>query len=308
MGDLLLALPAIRSLKGALGVPLTLCGHGWVIQALEGDPFIEELMDVNRGDFSQLFSEREAGEGIDLLRDAGWAFVFGKEGVLATNLRRVGLQVTVLPPSHRRHLTDHYLALLSSSGKVSKVSPPWILISPEEKKLARERLMREGVRGDFFVLHPGSGSPKKVWPPQKMARVAEALMREKGLFPIVIEGPADGVPCQELLSAIKGEGLLLRSPHLRELAALLSLASLYVGNDSGISHLAASVGAPTLVLFGPTDPHIWAPRGERVRWIWGKTPCAPCTPEQRRQCPRPRCMEQIDPEEAIETLLSDPWA
>ena len=306
LGDLLLALPAIRSVEGALGASLCLWGRGWVVQVLEGDPFIEELRDVDRGGFSQLFREGEGG--FDLLDGAKQAFVFGREGVLAANLRGAGLEVVVLPPPGRKcHITDHYLSFLSSLGIVSKVSPPWIPISEGEKALARERLRREGIRGDLLLLHPGSGSPKKVWPPQKMARLAKTLMG-KGLFPILIEGPADRAPCRELLSAMGGETfLLLRSPHLRELAAILSLASLYVGNDSGISHLAASVGAPTLVLFGPTDPHIWAPRGERVRWIWGRTPCAPCTPEQRRRCPRPQCMEQVDPEEALriaESLLS----
>jgi len=56
---------------------------------------------------------------------------------------------------------------------------------------------------------------------------------------------------------------------LRTLAGVLARCSVYVGNDSGVSHLAAAVGAPTVAIFGPTDPRVWGPRGPRVQTVGG---------------------------------------
>jgi hypothetical protein len=107
-------------------------------------------------------------------------------------------------------------------------------------------------RGDFAVIHPFSGSARKNWPLEKFRRLANGLART---MPVhwcrgVDDPPLDGA---------------VRIDDLYQLACWLAGARLYVGNDSGITHLAAAVGAPVLALFGPTDPDIWAPRGENVR-------------------------------------------
>ena len=84
---------------------------------------------------------------------------------------------------------------------------------------------------------------------------------------------------------------------LDELAAILKQCDLYVGNDSGITHLAAAVGTPVVALFGPTDHQVWAPRGKSVSILHGKTDCAPCSREKMQVCPEQRCMETITVEE-----------
>src|SRR5947207_3342040 len=113
----------------------------------------------------------------------------------------------------------------------------------------------ECPRGDggFAVIHPFSGSPKKCWPLdryQALARVIERHMPERWCA-----GPEEPLPDA------------VRIADLYELACWLSTARIYVGNDSGITHLAAAVGTPVVALFGPTDPRIWAPRGPQVRVI-----------------------------------------
>jgi ADP-heptose:LPS heptosyltransferase len=79
---------------------------------------------------------------------------------------------------------------------------------------------------------------------------------------LLVEGPADEAAAAPL-RALPG-AVVARNRPLRELGAILARAGLYVGNDSGITHLAAAWGAPTLALFGPTDPAVWAPLGPRV--------------------------------------------
>lgn len=98
--------------------------------------------------------------------------------------------------------------------------------------------------GDFVVLHPFSGSERKNWPVERFEEL------ERSLAGIRVEWAA--------------RRDWLRFENLWDLAGWLSRARAFVGNDSGISHLAAAVGVPVVALFGPTDPAVWAPRAERL--------------------------------------------
>jgi hypothetical protein len=109
----------------------------------------------------------------------------------------------------------------------------------------------------FAAIHPFSGSARKNWPLEKFRQVARGLERS---MPVRWCAGADDPP---LAGAV-------RIDDLYELALWLASAHLYIGNDSGITHLAAAVGTPVLALFGPTDPRVWAPRGPHVRVArWG---------------------------------------
>lgn len=113
-----------------------------------------------------------------------------------------------------------------------------------------------GLPRGFLAVHPGSGSPSKNWP---MERFLEAARRLSGASPwLMVAGPAE-----ETLVAPRGS-ILAREWPLRVLGPALARAGLFLGNDAGVSHLAAAAGAPTLALFGPTDPALWAPVGPRV--------------------------------------------
>lgn len=108
--------------------------------------------------------------------------------------------------------------------------------------------------GPYAVLHPFSGSPRKNWPLSQYRALAERL-------PWPVEwcaGPEEPLPDAR------------RFDNLYELATWISGARVYIGNDSGISHLAAAAGAKVVAIFGPTDPAVWAPRGDRVRIVQGR--------------------------------------
>jgi heptosyltransferase III len=106
-------------------------------------------------------------------------------------------------------------------------------------------------RGDYAVIHPFSGSPRKNWPLERFRGIGEKLM-----LPVRwCAGPEE---------ALEGA---VRFENLYELACWLAKARVYIGNDSGITHLAAAVGTPVVAIFGATDPAVWAPRGDRVRVV-----------------------------------------
>ena len=146
-------------------------------------------------------------------------------------VEQLGLQFQFLPalPSGM-HAVDFYLRQVGAAAAMPRID-----VAP----VARE---------DFAVIHPFASSPLKRWPLEKFREVASLL-----------NCPARWCagPEEELTEAV-------RIDDLYELACWLGRARVYIGNDSGISHLAAAAGTPTIVLFGPTDPAVWAPRGSRV--------------------------------------------
>jgi heptosyltransferase III len=113
-------------------------------------------------------------------------------------------------------------------------------------------------RADFAVIHPFSGSARKNWPLERFLEVASRLA-----LPVRwCAGPQELLPPELMSDATRFEDLY-------ELACWLASARVYIGNDSGITHLAAAVGTAVVAVFGATDPAVWAPRGERVRVVSG---------------------------------------
>ncbi len=109
------------------------------------------------------------------------------------------------------------------------------------------RLPFQAPPAGYAVIHPFSGSPRKNWPLDQFRKTAAAVQRRMPVY--WCAGPEE-----DLDGAV-------RFPNLRGLALWLAAASVYIGNDSGITHVAAACGVPAVALFGPTDARVWAPRG-----------------------------------------------
>jgi len=145
-----------------------------------------------------------------------------------------------LPPRGRTHAVDFYLEQARRACGRPVTPIPRIPVEP----LTRPTDSRP------IVIHPFSGSPTKNWPLESFQQLATQL---EPSGPIAwIAGPEEELPGAR------------RFRDLYELARWLATARLFIGNDSGIAHLAAAVGAPVLAVFGPTDERIWAPRGGRI--------------------------------------------
>lgn len=159
-----------------------------------------------------------------------------------TLVRELGLPMQffpALPPENAPlHATDFYLDQVRDLCQSTCDATP--------------RIACDVQRENFAAIHPFSGSARKNWPLEKFRRMARGLER---IIPVRWCAGPDDPPLADAV----------RMDDLNQLACWLARARLYVGNDSGITHLAAAVGTPVLALFGPTDPAIWAPRGPHVR-------------------------------------------
>jgi hypothetical protein len=217
---------------------------------------------------SSLFREDEPspkarGEGLSGY-DA--AIACTRSGLLATSLRHLVPRVVTRdpsPPAGGGHASTWLAGAAHDLGAGDAGLPPSHEPSPEEREAA-ERIA-DPLPEAFLAIHPGSGSPSKNWPPASFAAIV--ARHASGRRWLLVEGPADVSACDPL-RAVPG-AVVARGLPPRVLGTLLSRAGLYVGNDSGVSHLAAAWGAPTLTLFGPTDPEVWAPVGVRVVTVRG---------------------------------------
>jgi heptosyltransferase-2 len=141
--------------------------------------------------------------------------------------------------------------------------------SPADLDAARSFLAGLGPAARLVAIHPGSGGESKLWPAENWAELGRRLARR---FPhvtlVLVEGEADADPARVVAAAWQGLRVVrARLLPLSILGAVLRECVLYLGHDSGITHLAAAArrDLPVLALFGPGDPAVWAPPREGVR-------------------------------------------
>jgi ADP-heptose:LPS heptosyltransferase len=300
LGDVLLAVPAIRSLSvrfpqhetvlvasAAVSRLLWDCGliDNWI--PMEGQACL--------GLFSETFSlSMELQSSLNRC-DLAVAWTEDKDGALAFLLRSIGVaRIHIQSPfSHRlraRHQSDRFLETLdetagdiSSEGTVQLPSP---LV-----ERGKDYLEALGIARDqsLVLVHPGSGSAHKCLEPRRIASLIERL-QQGGMGPLVLEGPADRDAVGHTLRFISKPPPVLRDLELSLLAGVLTQVRFYVGHDSGVTHLSALLGVRTIVLFGPTDHRRWAPHGSHVSILRG----APCTCESWetvKKCEEKPCLK-----------------
>ena len=199
-----------------------------------------------------------------------------------TDQRRSLLTDAVARPSPRSHQVDEYTALVEAAGigVDGDRTPRWKL--PDNGAMEAEvdaLLAGAGIpAGAKLVgLHLGAGfGPSKVWPLDSYRRLAAAL-RTDGFTPLLLGAADDRAAAESVSSGIAPPVPSLVGRDRRALVPrLLRRLSCLVSGDTGVAHLAAALGVPTVTLFGPTDPRLTAPRGARARSLYRAAPCSPC--------------------------------
>ena len=205
-----------------------------------------------------------------------------------------------------RHLEDEYLDL---AGLAGAAAVPRLLLAPDPSASARvrERLGAEDATGELLVIAPGARyGPAKRWPPERFAEVARAWLAGGARRAAVLAGGAEDAAETQAVRAASASGAKLLDwtgrTSLPELLALLGGAAAVVANDSGVAHLAAAAGRPTVAIFGSTDPRWTGPRGPRARVVTRPPACSPCFLRTCRIAERYLCLRAIAPEDALEAL------
>ena len=266
LGDGVATLPVLESLAaGAPGARVGVVGPPVFRLAVECGLASEHLA-FDDARLLGLFAE---GGSSAVFGDCALCILYGREAdaQLAASLRRSGVARALFWPSWPepgRHIVDHLLGAAEAAGFGAATRVPRLVPRAAWFEAARAFLASAGIRDEFAAIHPGSGGRAKRWPAERFVELAARLGR-----PVVwLLGPAESEEGR-LRAMGRGIGVVAEGLPLPTLAGLLASCQVYVGNDSGVSHLAAAVGAPTVALFGPTDPAVWAPRGPRVEILGG---------------------------------------
>ena len=202
------------------------------------------------------------------------------------------------PPGGGIHQSDYFLRCV---GAPSMAAFPRISVKADALHWC-EAYWRQHSLCDkpVLALAPGSGAREKNWPVPGFAAVAQWWRQRTRGSVIVIIGPVEEE--REGYDLLYREGLQARNLSLARLAGLLSLCNLYLGNDSGLTHLAAAVGAPSFALFGPSDVVQWAPRGKHVTTLTRHEACSPCTVATMKGCLHRSCLTGMEPVTVVRQL------
>lgn len=294
LGDVLLTLPVVESLI-INGWEVELCTRLFILNFLREIKYGEGKYPLDSPSLLPLYSpglELDA-EVKEYLSSFDLLLSYTHPGeTFSRNLERIfpGKTLFFPPPQENlsQHVSNYLLTPLKERGYKTTTEVQFSLHREKEY---------------FLALHPGSGSRKKRWPRENFLSIIRWLTQKGGKLLLILgEAEREEINFWKETENAKVE-LAIELP-LYHLAKKLAGAKVYLGNDSGITHLAAFCGLTTLAIFGPTAPHVWAPRGKRVKVIYKKAPCSPCSRERRRICSHFLCLKGITPEEVQKEILS----
>jgi heptosyltransferase-2 len=211
-----------------------------------------------------------------------------------------------------RHEVENFLDVLRADGVPVVDNHLELWPSPEESAKAGQILADAGIADDEPVLaiHPFSAVTERGWPFENFSELASRCIRLTRCRPVILGGPKD----RQAFDAVKhlfpqGTVDLVGRCTVRETAALLARCALFVGNDSGIMHLAAAAGTPLVALFGPQSPLRFGPWSTRAKVLYKGMACSPCRQKFFTECApsprmRPACMESISVDEVLQECFA----
>ena len=311
LGDVLLSLPAIADIRTRYPEHcMMLLAGSEVGSLLVACRLVDRALSIESGDLACLMSgaEHVSTRLQGVLKSceyvAGW--LKDRDGVLRTSLKLLGIGTILLQaPTPRKgtHQSKRFLQVLRSETDTDTTVASRLLIPEIVTALGAQCLRTVGIREnqDFVVCHPGSGSLHKCVRPDTMVTVIRGL-RQQGLVPVLVGGPADDETVEHVIQCGIHDVRIIQRHDLTAIAGVLAQAKLFVGHDSGLTHLAAALQVPTLAMFGPTDPLQWAPLGDHVRTVTGLS-CSCPTWESVRACESKSCLT-ISTETIISRCLS----
>jgi ADP-heptose:LPS heptosyltransferase len=305
LGDLILSLPAIHTIRcDAETDYIHLISRTDVQELLLSNGLIDEASSNDSGVFTPLFgSDRLPGALMDFLREYGSAYIFARSPDLFF-LRRIAECIprtfhirTVPPAGEIIHVSDFQRAALLSAGLEEAVPMP---------VLDADTCFASGSRRKIFACHPGSGGRGKCWPLENYLDLISVLSESCGHSACILIGPAEGEEvCRSMVKEMDKRGItgeMVKDRSVSYIASLLKSSAFYVGNDSGITHLASALGVPTIALFGPTDHRLWRPTGKDTRVVNSGSPCSPCDEQRYRRCCERKCLETVGVSSVMETI------
>jgi predicted lipopolysaccharide heptosyltransferase III len=325
IGDTVLSTPSLFALRRFLpDAEIDILVEDWVAHVLDNHPHLDNVVVLERGGFTS--RARVARQ----IRSTGYDVVYNLHGgttatflTRATGARhRVGFKSYQYAQLHnhqapsplllwgqqKTHSVEQQLALLGWTGvPVTDRPRTHVAVTPEASRTVAERLEEAGLaERQIALIHPAAAFATKQWATANFARVAESLA-QRGFAPVAIAAPNE----REILESLTNEAsvrIVSFDLSLPEVAALAAHSQIFVGNDSGIAHIAAAVGAPSVVIFGSSNVAHWRPWNKAAEVVVEEMPCQPCHGYFCEKFPQPECILRVPVERvvtAIDKLLAN---
>ncbi len=262
LGDLICLMPALGAIRARhRAADVALIAKAELARFAVGRMSIDRAYSIDRREVSLLFNSApeslmEARRFFGLF-DRIYSFLAFSDSGYRHNLERAGGSVSFhrFRPDGDGHVSAGYLHELSETGAHDAAYPALTVLDSDLDAAAAILRARSLTQNRFVLMLPGSGSPAKNWPAGAFANLAARL----DMPSLVVLGPAEA-GLDQFFAAHSVP--IAKELELSTLAGLARMAAIFVGNDSGVSHLAAAAGACGVVMFGPTDPARWRPLGD----------------------------------------------
>ncbi len=273
IGDFILTLPALKALRDARPqAHMEILGYKHIAVLAEKRFYAQAVHSIEYAPLARFFARNSElpAELADYFAsfDLIVSYLYDPDRIFEINLRRCGVQNLICGAARIVENAGHAARQLARPIEQLGINvvdfAERIFPSIEDREFAREFLA--SVPPPIIAIHPGSGSHEKNWPLENWIGLFSPGSRFADLEGlVVISGEAEEDQTDQLEREWKNRDVRFASNlPLPRLAAVLE-RSIFIGHDSGISHLAAAAGANCILLFGPTDPDVWAPRNENVQ-------------------------------------------
>ena len=269
LGDFVLGLRIVQCIheQGFESVDLLTRGsHLDLVPMLERSP---RGFDLDRGGFHTLFAKEPLliERHVPLLREYSLIVSMVPAPSLSAFLSQTETKYMDLDPvadsTSKAHITEQWIARLPKAWRIPDFTQPLLLVTDELRLRGRE-LLKLCESDRVVIIHPGSGGRRKCYPLSSFLMLANKFSVSAISTVFVLGETERELFSLEEINTIKDSFPVLENLSLCELACALSAARACVGNDSGVSHLAAALGTPTVAIFGPTDPRVWKPLGPKL--------------------------------------------
>ena len=319
IGDTVLTTPSLFALRRFLpGAEIDILLEDWVAPVLDGSDLVDRVITIPRD--SNSARARIARE----LRTSRYDLVYNLHGgTTATFLtratgakHRVGFENYQYARLHNHvapsplqiwgrptlHSVEQQLALIGWTGvPVTDRPPTRLAVTETALKSVRDKLVAAGFNRDnsFAMIHPTAAFDTKTWAAENFARVIDHLCGQ-GLIPVVVVSHEERAAGDALKTLTKAPVVLLTELNLPEVTALASRATLFIGNDSGIAHIAAAAGAPCVVIFGSSNRNHWRPWTTKPNEVvFEEMPCQPCPGYFCAEFEKPECILRVPVERVL---------
>jgi heptosyltransferase III len=276
IGDFILTLPVIAALRKQFpDAHLEVLGYPHIVQLARAAGLVDQVQPIEARALAGFF----ARDGI-LSEDLSdyfsqfsiiVSFLFDPDKIFQTNVARSSKAQFIAGPhrpneAERVHATKVYLKALERLAIFEADHLPQLTLNSSLNGRGGLSVDQDGRRRvPTIAVHPGSGSEKKNWPEENWEQLLNHMMQSTQMNLLLVGGEAEGERLQRLAAALpSARTRVAQSLPLAKLAGELQNCSAFIGHDSGISHLAAAVGLPGLLLWGDTTEEIWRPPHEKI--------------------------------------------